>query len=304
MLEFLGKLMGMSLRSKLSLPFMWPPLVWKSLAGQQLTFDDLADVDAATARLLQAVAHWEPAASVSPSSVAAGATDSDSPASLLLGTPSLGSLLHTATSAPSDEAQFRAAFPSLTFTARSLDGRTVELLPGGADIVVSLSDREAFVRLTLQYALTAYDPALRLLRRGMYSVAPARAVRLLTGEELEVAVAGRPAIDLKLLRAHTEYEGFRRDDPTILLFWRVLESLTHEERSQWIRFAWGRSRLPTGRRWPKKMKLQRRPCSEASLPISHSCFFSIELPPYSTYARMRQAILAVIRYGSVGILNA
>jgi hypothetical protein len=38
--------------------------------------------------------------------------------------------------------------------------------------------------------------------------------------------------------------------------------------------------------------------------LAHTCFASLELPPYPTIERMREAILAACRYGSVGILNA
>jgi hypothetical protein len=113
-----------------------------------------------------------------------------------------------------------------------------------------------------------YDPALRALRRGLYSTVPARLLRLLTWAELEVAVAGRPEIDITLLRAHTDLEGFRRDDPVISNYWRVLEELSQEDRAAWLKFIWGRSRLPTSRKWPKRLKIQRRPCGPDQLPVS------------------------------------
>jgi hypothetical protein len=40
-----------------------------------------------------------------------------------------------------------------------------------------------------------------------------------------------------------------------------------------------------------------------SLPLAHTCFFSIELPPYSTEAIMRQRLLTAIHFGIGGILN-
>lgn len=38
--------------------------------------------------------------------------------------------------------------------------------------------------------------------------------------------------------------------------------------------------------------------------VSHTCFFSIELPPYSTEERMRQGLLTAIHFGMGGILIA
>ena len=47
MFEFLGKLMGISMRHKLYLPFELPSLVWKPLVGQPLTGQDIRDIDEA-----------------------------------------------------------------------------------------------------------------------------------------------------------------------------------------------------------------------------------------------------------------
>ena len=50
-------------------------------------------------------------------------------------------------------------------------------------------------------------------------------------------------------------------------------------------------------------QISRRNTGEDSLPASHTCFFSIELPPYKTEAAMRKGLLTAIHYGMVGILN-
>ena len=38
--------------------------------------------------------------------------------------------------------------------------------------------------------------------------------------------------------------------------------------------------------------------------VSHTCFFSVELPPYTTEERMRKGLLTAIHFGMGGILNA
>jgi hypothetical protein len=54
---------------------------------------------------------------------------------------------------------------------------------------------------------------------------------------------------------------------------------------------------------PLPSQISRRNTSEESLPASHTCFFSIELPPYRTEAAMRKGLLTAIHFGMVGILN-
>ncbi|CAM9587391.1 unnamed protein product, partial [Laminaria digitata] len=85
---------------------------------------------------------------------------------------------------------------------------------------------------------------------------------------------------------------------------KVIESMSREDQSGFVRFAWGRSRLPPKAFWRVNMKLMRSNTSEESLPVSHTCFFSIELPPYSTEERMRQGLLTAIHFGMGGILIA
>lgn len=208
--------------------------------------------------------------------------------------------------APEAQAAFAAAFPGLTFSVTGYDGRPAELVPGGHKIRVTLANRWQYVAAATAFALTCMEPLIRHIRRGMYSVVPPRAVRMLTWQELEIAVSGKPEVDLRILKAHTDYEGYRPSDAAIQHFWKVMEGFTQEERSLFIRFAWGRSRLPTGRRWPKRFKITHRPMrpDQNSLPLAHTCFFSIELPPYPTEERMRSALLAAIHYGIGGILNA
>ena len=45
MYEFVGKLMGVSLRTNLSLPFHFPSYIWKGLAKLEVGQEDLAAVD-------------------------------------------------------------------------------------------------------------------------------------------------------------------------------------------------------------------------------------------------------------------
>jgi hypothetical protein len=150
-------------------------LVWKRLVGAPLTLGDIHDIDVDSARVLSAVAQWSPPEHLDPSAF------NDAAAT----------------------AAFEAAFPQLTFSVVSIDGRVIDLVPRGAQQRVTLATRAAWLELQVQHRLTAYDAPLAAMQRGLFGTVPARALRLLTWSELEVAVSGRAAIDVKLLRAHT-----------------------------------------------------------------------------------------------------
>ena len=42
---------------------------------------------------------------------------------------------------------------------------------------------------------------------------------------------------------------------------------------------------------------------DETLPVTHTCFFSIELPDYSTEEILKMRLLTAITYGVDGILN-
>lgn len=89
------------------------------------------------------------------------------------------------------------------------------------------------------------------------------------------------------------------------LFWKVLSSFSDKQRTDFVRFAWGRSRLPRGR-WPQPFKLAKKGGRDStrSLPVAHTCFFSVELPPYTSEEQMRSMLVATINFGLGGILMA
>lgn len=83
-------------------------------------------------------------------------------------------------------------------------------------------------------------------------------------------------------------------------FWRVMSQLTDKDRSQFLRFAWGRSRLPKEDPWPRPFKLTYKNAGDEMLPIAHTCFFQLELPQYTTDKIMHDRLLVAINYGVSG----
>lgn len=107
------------------------------------------------------------------------------------------------------------------------------------------------------------------------------------------------------------YSNCAPTDPFVVYFWTVLGTLlTPADRSLFIQFVWGRSRLPaSANEFERPFKLQRmaipasrrpgkdepdRTAADKFLPVAHTCFFSLDLPPFSslevTHARLLYAI--------------
>jgi hypothetical protein len=261
MLEFLGKLMGVSLRTNLCLPFRLPSVVWKGLLGIAPSLADVKEYDALAVQLLHEVQTAE------------------------------------------DERDWDSGLGAGLYFVRTVgDGSESELLPGGSSKAVTWDLRAEFCERMERHLLYELQPAIGAIERGMATVVPPCATALFTPRELEIIVCGDPDFDMPFWRAHTTYSGYTAEHTTIKLFWKVMEGLSRDERSGFVRFAWGRDRLPPHSTWCKDMQITRRNTDERDLPRAHTCFFQVELPPYSTEERMRSALKTVCQYGTVAIL--
>ncbi|KAJ1492349.1 hypothetical protein T484DRAFT_3640833 [Baffinella frigidus] len=155
-----------------------------------------------------------------------------------------------------------------------------------------------------------HESAVQLarMRAGLCSIVPEPLLALLTAEDLERRVCGSPEIDVASLQRHTRYRGgVTGDQPHVLLFWQVLEEFEQADRRLFLRFAWGRERLPLESDYTEQseMKVRARPScwregglffgdNDHVLPEAETCFFIIKLPKYRTKALMRDNLLAAI----------
>lgn len=53
-------------------------------------------------------------------------------------------------------------------------------------------------------------------------------------------------------------------------FWRVFRELSNDDRSKFIRFAWGRARLPKLEHWTVPFKITRHGGGDTAMPIAHT----------------------------------
>ncbi|TMW68517.1 hypothetical protein Poli38472_005985 [Pythium oligandrum] len=188
-----------------------------------------------------------------------------------------------------------------TFTTLSADNRVVRLKPDGQRVPVTFASRFEYADLVEMYRLHEFDTQIEAVRRGLDKVVPTSLLPLFTGAELELMVCGSPEVDVDLLQRCTEYSGCKATDEHVLWFWRVLRDFSHEERSAFLRFVWGRSRLPaTESEFPQLFKLQsfnkQQPgrSLDGYLPIAHTCFFAVEVPVYSSQDVLREKLLYAV----------
>ena len=105
-------------------------------------------------------------------------------------------------------------------------------------------NRLEYVRLALNFRLREFDEQVRWVREGMARVIPVPLLSLFNGYELETMACGSPDIPLDLLKSVSSYKNIEPSSHLIKWFWEVMEELSNEERSLFLRFVWGRTRLP------------------------------------------------------------
>ncbi|RHY02265.1 hypothetical protein DYB25_006813 [Aphanomyces astaci] len=246
MLVFLGKLLGVAIRSKYCLSLNLSQVVWKLLVQEPITLDDLEAIDTLVVSSMRSLRTIEQS----------GVTEEI-----------FADIMHE------------------TMTTLSTDNRMVNLVDGGDSIPVTFANRHAFADLVESYRMHEFDVAAGFVRQGLGMVVSLRLLRLFTWAEVEVLVCGLPEVDIDLLEKCTEYSGCHATDQHVVWFWEVLRGYNQEARQAFLRFVWGRSRLPrsvqefqSGQQF-KLQAFERHP-ADMYMPVSHTCFFSLELPRY------------------------
>ena len=130
----------------------------------------------------------------------------------------------------------------LPFTVLSSNNTEIGLLEKYNNI--SNENRNEYLKLVLQYRLHEFDQQVAAVREGMAKVVPVPLLAFYSGIELETMVCGSPHIPVDSLKAITSYKNIDASEPLVTWFWEVIEEFTSLERSLFLRFVWGRARLP------------------------------------------------------------
>jgi len=259
MFEFVGKLMGIAMRTKNPFVLDLPSFVWKQLCSDSVSLAEIAEMDVDFSKSYQAISEID------------------------------------------DEDALRKL--DLKFMIKGSDGKVSELIPGGSSTQVTLKRKQDYLRALLRARLHELDRQCLAIARGLATQVPRNLLSIFTSKELELMVCGPPEVDIDILKTNTIYgEGITENTPSINLFWQVLEEFSQEDRQKYLRFVWGRSRLPSSSQdWERKHKINKlspRGATPADklLPTAHTCFFSIDIPMYTSKQVCREKLLYAVTH--------
>lgn len=174
--------------------------------------------------------------------------------------------------------------------------KVYELIPGGSDVPVTLENKKQFVDLYVDYILNkSVESHFQEFHKGFHKVCGGRVLELFHSHELMALVVGNENYDWEELEKNATYkEGYRKDDPTIILFWQVFRELSLEEKKKFLLFLTGCDRIPI--LGMKAIKIIIQPLTdERLLPVAHTCFNLLDLPRYQTRERLRYKLLQAIQ---------
>lgn len=256
MFKFFGMLLGYSLRAQAAVDLNWPPILWKRLAGAELTLDDL--------RCLDMYAYQA-----------------------LINIRDLG---QSTTADIFDMSIYE------TFTVQLSDGSQQELCYKGAEKSVTFENHLEYIELATKARLNEASKQLEWIVEGIHKVISPEIVSLFSWEEIELRTCGPSIITTEDLKAISSEGTANSRNPVVLMFWDMFENhFSQLDRRRYLKFVWGRSKLPSDSRGVEDLhQLDPMTTETDTFPIAHTCFFSCDVPKYTSLEimvkRFKQAI--------------
>lgn len=320
MFHFVGVLMGAALRTKFTLPLDLPSLVWKQIVGESPTETDLESVDKLCLQALRGL----------DSLSAEELQDLAQPFTTQLSSGAVVNLLEDGAGAADAAAAAGSAplvtkarvkeFKDLVIKARLREStQQVNAIRKGFNAIVPLGMLSLFTWHEVEL-LVCGDPDIdvdALKRHTTYRGGLSKSHPVV--KNLFLALKSFNAEERRLFLRYVCSVGAHRGLPC------MSSPLLSTSGSSTHRFVWGRNRLPNrDADWTQPFTINSLPAStccycashtvvrdantpcvcvcvtapdesgDGMLPISHTCFFSLDLPMYSTYEALRSKVLFAI----------
>ncbi|KAL3288300.1 hypothetical protein HHI36_002748 [Cryptolaemus montrouzieri] len=182
-----------------------------------------------------------------------------------------------------------------------------ELIAGGANIPLDNSNKDEYIKCIIQWRFVGrVQDQMNSFLEGFSELVPLNMIKIFDENELELLMCGIQHIDVKDWKYNTVYKGdYHAHHVVILWFWRAVLSFSNEMRSRLLQFVTGTSRVPMngfkelyGSNGPQLFTIERWGTPD-NFPRAHTCFNRLDLPPYESYATLKDKLVKAIE-GSQG----
>ena len=188
---------------------------------------------------------------------------------------------------------------------------TVELVPGGADKMVTAENLPDYLQAQLKYKLLGrVKNQLSEMLRGFYDVVPEPLLSVFDFQELELLMHGLPNIDMDDWIANTDYSGDFAGQPNnrvVLWFWEVVRAMSQENKAKLLQFVTGTAGVPVqgfsclqGNDGNVRRFTLHGDKNVKVFPRAHTCFNRIDLPIYKTKAELQKFLTMAVSMEATG----
>jgi len=122
--------------------------------------------------------------------------------------------------------------------------KVVTLKPDGANIDVTDKNKYEYINLVVKHKLNNTEQQFEALREGFYEIIPKEINTIINEFDLKYLLSGMNEIDIKDWEKNTIYDGYNKNDITIINFWKFVRELNNEKRTKLLLFATGNSQVP------------------------------------------------------------
>eukprot|EP01080_Neovahlkampfia_damariscottae_P003027 gene3027-5037_t len=205
-----------------------------------------------------------------------------------------------------DDPDTRELLDDLNFTEEEYSTnnkvKIVELKKHGKNTLVTNKNKREYLFLLTKYKfVTIVQKQVESFMKGLQSMVHLDWLNIFDENELEYLICGLPEISVEDWKNNVDYSSI---SSTIKKwFWIAIDNLNQEERARLLQFITSTTQVPIGgfKNFTPKIKLVKKISgSSDSLPFSHTCSNTIELPNYSSYEKLLESITIALNYGNEG----
>lgn len=173
-----------------------------------------------------------------------------------------------------------------TFTTILSNTKQAAICPGGEDIAVTYDNYQQFIELSMKARLNEAETQLKWLKEGVTEIIDMNILDMLSWDEIEKRACGGQ-IEPESLKSITRYSSCNEDSKIVKWFWQMFEAWGQEDRKNYLKFAWGRSKLPfdLSKSDPHKFYMYSS-MGKKAFPKAHTCYFQTDCPNYDEYEVM------------------
>jgi ubiquitin-protein ligase E3 C len=179
---------------------------------------------------------------------------------------------------------------------------TVELKPGGKDILVTNDNKIEYIHLLADYKLNKQiNEQVKAFRNGISNIINLDLLRLFNFNELQSLISGpNDSIDVDDWKRNTIYAGLYNPDHVVIVnFWNIVESFTEDQKRKLLKFATSRSKPPLfGFQNLIPNFAIHSSGDQERLPSASTCLNLLKLPPIEDIQTLKEKLICAIESDS------